>query len=103
MLSEVTIKLNTHQHLPKGIRIKHVSVTMNSQGKFKVSLNVAFGMEIESIGITTIERVLGLDYSQTNFFVDSKGKKAHYPHYYRVMEECIATEQRKLSHMVQRL
>ena len=101
MLSEVTIKLNTHRPLPKGSLIKHVTVTMNSQGKFEVSLNVSIEMEVESIGIPAVERVLGLDYSQANFFVDSEGKKANYPHYHRVMEECLAKEQRKLSRMVQ--
>lgn len=100
-LSEVTIKLNTHRPLPKGSLIKHVTVTMDSQGKFEVSINVAFEMEVESIGIPAFERILGLDYSQANFFVDSEGKKANYPHYYRVMEERLAKEQRKLSRMVQ--
>ena len=100
-LSEVTIKLNTHRPLPNGSCIKHVTVTTNSQGKFEVSINVAFEMEVESIGIPAVERILGLDYSQANFFVDSEGKKANYPHYYRVMEERLAKEQRKLSRMVQ--
>jgi putative transposase len=66
-----------------------------------VTINVAFEMEIESIGIPAAERILGLDYSQSDFFVDSEGKKANYPHYYRVMEDRLAKEQRKLSRMVQ--
>lgn len=100
-LSGVAIKLNTHRPLPKNSRIKNVTITMNAQGKFEISINVEFDMEIESIGLPAVERILGLDYSQTDFFVDSEGKKANYPHYYRVMEERLATEQRKLSRMVQ--
>ncbi|WP_107995727.1 RNA-guided endonuclease InsQ/TnpB family protein [Trichococcus paludicola] len=99
-LSEVTIKLNIHRPLPTNSRIKNVTITMNAQGKFEVSINVEFEMEVESIGIPAVERILGLDYSQANFFVDNEGKKANYPHYYRDMEERLAKEQRKLSHMV---
>lgn len=98
-LSEVAIKLNTHRPLPKGSRIQNVTVTMDALGRFAVTLNVAFEMEIESIGIPSAERILGLDYSQASFFVDSEGKKANYPHYYRVIEGRLATEQRKLSRM----
>ncbi|CZQ86590.1 Hypothetical protein Tpal_790 [Trichococcus palustris] len=67
---------------------------------FEVSITVAFEMVVESIGIPAVERILRLDYSQANFFVDSEGKRANYPHYYRVMEERLAREQRKLSRMV---
>ena len=100
-LSGAAIKLNTHRPIPKDGRIQHVTITTDSQGRFAVTINVAFEMEIESIGIPAAERILGLDYSQSDFFVDSEGKKANYPHYYRVMEDRLAKEQRKLSRMVQ--
>ena len=44
--------------------------------------------------------ILGLDYSQEHFYVDSEGRKANYPHYYLISEDKLAREQRKLSHMV---
>ena len=41
-------------------------------------------------------RILGLDYSQEYFYVDSEGRKVNYPHYYRKAEDKLAREQRKL-------
>ncbi|WP_077601981.1 RNA-guided endonuclease TnpB family protein [Oceanobacillus sojae] len=91
----VGLKLNRHRPLPQDNKIKNVTVTMNTKGQFDVSICVEFPMEIESIG--TPARILGLDYSQSHFFVDNEGKKANYPHYYREMEERLAKEQRVLS------
>ncbi len=91
----VGLKLNTHRALPQAGKIKNVTVTMNTKGQFDVCINVAFPMEIESIGPPA--NILGLDYSQSHFFVDNEGKKANYPHYYREMEERLAKEQRVLS------
>ena len=42
---------------------------------------------------------LGLDYSQQNFYVDSEGRKANCPHWYRKSEASIIRLQRELSHM----
>ena len=46
-----------------------------------------------------IENSLGLDYSSHDFYVDNTGNKANYPRYYRLMQEKLAREQRKLSKM----
>ncbi|MCT1903086.1 transposase [Oceanobacillus sojae] len=91
----IGLKLNRHRPLPQDSKIKNVTVTMNTKGQFNVSINIEFPMEIESIG--TPANILGLDYSQSHFFVDNEGKKANYPHYYREMEERLAKEQRVLS------
>ena len=40
---------------------------------------------------------LGLDYSQNDFYVDSDGKKANYPHYYRKSEEKLGKLQARLA------
>ncbi len=94
----VGLKLNTHRPLPQDSKIKNVTVTMNMKGLFNVSICVEFPMEIASIGTPT--RILGLDYSQSHFFVDNEGKKANYPQYYREMEGRLAKEQRVLSRRV---
>lgn len=94
----VGLKLITHRPLPQGSKIKNVTVTMNTKGQFDVSICVEFPIEITSIGKPA--RILGLDYSQSHFFVDNEGKKANYPHYYRKMEERLAKEQRILSRRV---
>jgi putative transposase len=94
----VGLKLITHRPLPQDSKIKNVTVTMNTKGQFDVSICVGFPMEIASIGEPT--RILGLDYSQSHFFVDNEGKKANYPQFYREMEERLAKEQRVLSRRV---
>lgn len=40
-----------------------------------------------------------MDYSSHDFYVDSNGKAANYPQFYRQSEEKLAKEQRKLSRM----
>ncbi len=91
----VGLKLNTHRPLPQDSKIKNVTVTMNTKGQFDVSICVEFPLEMASIGTPT--RILGLDYSQSHFFVDNEGKKANYPQFYREMEERLAKGQRVLS------
>ena len=44
-------------------------------------------------------RFPGLDYSQQDLYVDSEGRKANYPHYYKKSEEKLAKHQKKLSKM----
>ena len=46
------------------------------------------------------ERVVGLDMSVPDLFVDSTGKNAQYPKYFRKNESKLAWEQRKLSRKV---
>ncbi|SDO17424.1 RNA-guided endonuclease InsQ/TnpB family protein [Alkalicoccus daliensis] len=97
-MNEVALTLNMHRPLPKGSSIKNVTVSVNAQGKFYVSLCVAFPKEIALI--KQPKQILGIDYSQSHFFVDSEGKKANYPQYYRQAEERLANEQRLLSRRV---
>lgn len=97
-VKDVGLKLQTHRPLPQGSKIKNVTVKMNIKGQFDVSICVEYQKEIPSIGSSAC--ILGLDYSQSHFFVDSEGKKANYPHYYRKMSERLAKEQRLLSRKV---
>ena len=71
---------------------------MNAEGAFFVSLCVEFVMDITDMDTPT--RILGLDYSQAAFFVDSEGKKANYPLFMRQAEARLIQEQKKLSRMV---
>ncbi|MBK5243192.1 transposase, partial [Clostridium sp.] len=41
--------------------------------------------------------ILGLDYSQHDFYVDSEGRKANYPKYYRKLESKLKLQQKRLS------
>lgn len=94
---ETDIVVKVHRPLPKNCIIKNATISMDARGHFSVSLGIEYTIDIIPVEPKTF---LGLDYSQSNFFVDSEGKKANYPHYYRQAEAKLAKEQRKLSHMV---
>lgn len=98
VLKKAAVRLRIHRPLPEGSTIKHVTVSMNAKGQFFVSLCMEFLKDIKEAGKP--ERFLGLDYSQSDFFVDSEGKKANYPLFMRKAEERLAQEQKKLSRMV---
>lgn len=74
-----------------------LTIRMDYRGNFFVSLCVEYSIDIEP---TPSKKCLGLDYAQQDFYVDSEGRKANYPHYYRKAEEKLAKEQRKLSRRV---
>ena len=95
---EIPVPLRMHRPLPEGGVIKNVTVTMDGRGRFFVSLCVEH--EIEALEGREINKALGLDYSQADFFVDSTGKRANYPGYLKKSMDRLGREQRKLSGMV---
>ena len=88
------IKVKQHRPLPKDSIVKNCTISMDNKGIFYASLCVEYVIDIEP---KKSEKVLGLDYSQHDFYVDSNGKKANYPHYYRKSEEKLKRLQRNLS------
>ncbi len=103
------VELIVHRPLPENARIGNVTVSMEANGQMYASVEY----ECEAAVDTDLRRavldgdrsvldhisVLGLDYSQENFYVDSEGRKANYPHFYRKSEAKLAREQRRLSRM----
>lgn len=104
------VRLNIHRPLPENAVIGNVTVSMDTDGAIYVSVCYEYTTMMEmdirnavvegSAGILEKMSFLGLDYSQQDFYVDSEGRKANYPHYYRKAEERLAHMQRQLSHMV---
>ena len=45
------------------------------------------------------DKALGLDYASHSFYVDSQGREADYPRFYRNTQNKLAKEQRKLANM----
>ena len=88
------IKVKQHRSLPKDCIIKNCTISMDSKGVFYASLCVEYEIEDKK---TPSNKILGLDYSQHDFYVDSNGKKSNYPHYYRKSEEKLKKLQRELS------
>lgn len=89
------IRVKQHRTLPENSIIKNCTISMDNKGIFHASLCVEYVINIEP---KKSDKILGLDYSQHDFYVDSNGKKANYhPHYYRESEEKLKKLQRELS------
>ena len=103
------VELIVHRPLPAGAKIGNVTVSMDPNGQIYASVEYECRQEIDiDLQQAVLEgnrevleriRILGLDYSQEGFYVDSEGRKANYPHFYRKSETKLAREQRKLSRM----
>lgn len=88
------VKIKQHRAIPSDYTIKSCTLSVTASGKYYISILTEYEKEFES---KKIEKVVGLDFAMDGLFVDSEGKKANYPKFYRQMLEKLAKEQRKLS------
>ncbi|WP_368502825.1 RNA-guided endonuclease TnpB family protein (plasmid) [Alkalihalophilus sp. As8PL] len=88
------VKIKQHRQIPTDHKIKSCTLSMTSSGKYYISILTEYEKEIER---RKIKNVVGLDFAMNGLFVDSEGKKANYPKFYRQMLGKLAQEQRKLS------
>lgn len=90
------VKCKQHRQIPDGYTIKSVTVSQTSSGKYFASILYEYETKISQVVPHTF---IGLDFSMPELYVDSNGDEPSYPKYYRVAENKLAREQRKLSHM----
>lgn len=92
------VKIKIHRKLPKNYEIKSVTISRTATGKFYASINVKYdyAMPIKTLDI---KNSVGLDYQSNGLFVDNQGNQPLYPRYFRLAENKLTKEQRKLSHM----
>lgn len=90
------IKIKRHRNIPQNYNIKSATISKSASGKYFVSILFEYENQV-------IEKVpqtfLGLDFSMHELFVSSEGRYANYPRYYRLAQEKLSKEQRKLSKM----
>ena len=79
--------------------LKSVTVSREPSGKYYVSLLYEYQTIKPDYEIDP-SKAVGLDMSMPNFYVSSREGRVDTPHAYRKMEDRLAKEQRKLSHMV---
>jgi len=92
------VKIKLHRALPQGSIIK--AATIKKDGKhYYVSLRVEYNQT--PLCEKTFERAIGLDYTLQGLYMDSEGRKADYPNYYKKALKKLAREQRILSRRVQ--
>ena len=91
------VKIKLHRELPTDGVIKSVTVSLTPTGKFFASIFVE--TEAKPAKRIVPEKVLGLDYSSPELYVDNQGTVPGYQRYFRKLEAKLAKEQRKLSRM----
>ncbi|MEI2329078.1 RNA-guided endonuclease TnpB family protein [Priestia megaterium] len=88
------VKIKQHRVIPSEYKIKSCTLSMTASGKYYISVLTEYEKEFKR---KEIEKVVGLDFAMDGLFVDSEGKKANYPKFYRQSLDKLAKEQRKLS------
>ena len=94
------IKIRKHREIPEGYRLKSVTVSKESTGKYYASLlyETAACESQAAAEKKKPENILGIDYAMDGMAVFSDGRKCGYPPLYRMSAEKLAREQRRLSH-----
>lgn len=88
-----------HRFPKKDWVIKNATITKESGDCYYVSLLFEFERKTpQNTVLPNPENTIGLDYSSTEFYVDSNGNTAGVQHWYRLSQKRLAVEQRKLSH-----
>ena len=93
------VRIRIHREIPEEWELKSVTVSMEGSGRYYASL--LFDVperESQAAGSGKEKRCLGIDYAMNGLAVFSDGRKSDYPGFYRMAEERLAREQRKLSH-----
>ena len=76
------VKMKQHRFIPDEQKIKSVTITKTPSGKYYVSILVEYEQYIPDVQLDK-NKALGLDYASHSFYVDSQGREADYPKFYR--------------------
>lgn len=92
------VKMVQHRIISDNEKIKSATITRTPSGKYYVSILVEYDKIIPEIELSK-DKAIGLDYASHSFYVDSQGREANYPKFYRKAQDKLAREQRKLANM----
>lgn len=94
-----TVRIRQHRRIPEGYVLKSVTVSMEPSGKYYASLLYEYpARENQTPGADREDaKVLGIDFAMRGMAVFSDGSRAEYPGYYRLAQERLARDQRRLS------
>ena len=91
-----SIKVKQHRQIPENYKIKSVTISQTSSGKYYASILCEYENQVPE---QFLQNFLGLDFSMHELYKDSNGNEPCYPRYYRRAERKLKREQRKLSLM----
>lgn len=89
------VKARIHRKAPDDYILKSVTVTLNSCGRYYVS--VLYEYESNVVPVEKIVTHIGLDYKSDGLYVASDGSFADMPKFYRLSQKRLGKEQRRLS------
>ena len=92
------VKMVQHRIISDDEKIKSATITRTPSGKYYVSILVEYDKIIPEVELSK-DKAIGLDYASHSFYVDSQGREADYPKFYRKAQDKLAREQRKLANM----
>ncbi|QZT34404.1 transposase [Caldalkalibacillus thermarum TA2.A1] len=81
------VKLRQHRQIPVHHIIKACTITKTKTGKYFISILTEY--EHQPVP-KDVKNVVGLDFSMNTLYVDSEGKRANYPRFYRQALEKLA-------------
>lgn len=94
------VKAKIHRPLPVNGKIKSATIEMTRSGKFYCTLLVETpDQQKEPSPVVYGSKVLGLDYSSPDFYVDNFNRSPKSQHWYRQKQKKLRREQKKLSRM----
>ena len=91
------VNIKCHRTIKKSELIKSCTISLTPSGKYYVSILVEYEQEVEKVKPIN---VLGLDYSQPDFYVDSENRKPNFPKPKRNLQDKLSKEQRKLARKI---
>lgn len=89
------VRAVVHRVADETWQIKQATVSQERDGSFYVSILYQYEKEIIPVEVV---RGIGLDYKSDGLYMDSDGKCAKMPHFYRENQKKLAKAQRKLRH-----
>ena len=90
------VKMVMHRDFPIGCEFKSVTIKKDNTENYYACFILEYNNQIFAARIN-VDNTIGLDYSSTYLFVDSNGKKAMIPHFYRKQQQKLAYLQKKLA------
>mgnify|MGYP003300954896 CR=1 FL=1 len=92
------VKITLHRRFPKDWKLKSVTVSQDSSGRYFASLLYEYDFTPPNYQVNS-NNSIGLDYSSHDFYVDSQNRSPEQSRYFRKYENKLAKEQRRLSNM----
>ena len=93
------VKAEVHRFPEAVWKLKSVTVSKSSDGKYYASILFEFEKEITPVSKYS-DKAIGLDYKSDGLYKDTNDEVCNMPHFFRKAQKKLAKEQRKLSRKI---